>query len=265
MSSTQPIGLLDSGFGGLSVMSAIREEFPNEDLIYAADCACAPWGDREESFILERVNLIVNYLLERGIKALVLACNTATAVAADSLRARLQIPVIGIEPAVLPAARATFSKVIGVLATVKTIESERYQRLKTLVENPAVEILDCPCPGLMECVEAGEFHTPNTRELIKKYILPLISKGADQLVLGCTHYPFLSDEISRIAGEHVMLVNPAPAVARHMRTVLTELNALTDNTTPGSAEYLVTGANAEREQILQFLAGPQARLNNLVL
>ena len=263
MSSNEPIGLLDSGLGGLSVMSAIRAEFPHENLIYAADCGHAPWGNRDDTFIAERVDAVVEYLLSRKIKALVRACNTATAVSAERLRARLSIPVVGIEPAVLPAARATRTKVFGVMATVKTIESERYQRLKHLVEDPAIQILDCPCPGLMECVEDGAFNTPETRSLIASFVEPLLEKNIDQLVLGCTHYPFLHDAIGEVAGPGVALINPAPAVARHLRTVLADIDALASRQEAGTDEYFVTGANALRERVLQTLTNPAAKLQNL--
>ncbi len=261
--STQPIGLLDSGFGGLSVMSAVREEFPHEHLIYAGDCGYAPWGDRDDAFIMARTNALVDFLLSKGIKALVLACNTATAVAATALRARLSIPVIGIEPAILPAARATKTQVVGVMATVKTIASTRYQKLKAHVQDPNIRFIDCPCPGLMECVEAGAFHTEETRSMLKHFIRPMLDEGIDQLVLACTHYPFLSDEISRITGHGVSLINPAPAVARHLRTVLLEHNMLNADLCAGNSEYYVTGANSERARVLHALTTPEAALNEL--
>ena len=197
-----PVGILDSGFGGLSVYAAVKKLLPGESTVFAADCAGAPWGDRSDEYILERLEGLVGFLLSRNVKAIVLACNTATAVGAAVLRARLSIPVIGIEPAVLPGCRETKTKVIGVLATTKTIRSAKYRHLRTLA--PAdVKVLDQPCPGLMDCVEKGAFHAPETVELARRYVAPLVKEHADRLVLGCTHYPFLSDVLHEVAGPGV--------------------------------------------------------------
>ena len=200
-----PIGILDSGFGGLSVALAVRAAMPAEDLVFAADCAFAPWGDRGADFIDQRVHAIVDFLRSERIKALVLACNTATAVSIDTLRTELSIPVVGIEPAVFPGVRETETGVVGTLATVRTIASERYRHLSANAlawakENRPmpVSILDCPCPGLMECVERGEFKSAHTLTLLEHYIAPLLAKGTDRLVLGCTHYPFLHEAIEAI-------------------------------------------------------------------
>lgn len=261
--SNQPIGLLDSGFGGLSVMSAIRAQEPLQNLIYTADCGFAPWGDRDDAFIQKRVDTIVDYLLSRDIKALVIACNTATAVSAEALRERLSIPVIGIEPAVLPAARATQTKAVAVMATVKTIDSERYASLKARVEDPEIQIIDCPCPGLMECVEAGAFHSKTTRQLIEHFVSPLLEHNIDQIVLGCTHYPFLEEEIQAVAGSHISLINPAPAVARHLYSVLDEKGMLSKSAVAGTEEFYVTGANPERERVLRVLWHKEVLLKEL--
>ncbi len=256
--SNLPIGILDSGFGGLSVMKAIRDILPKETLIYAADCECAPWGDRDNDYINERIDVLVSFLQAHHIKALVLACNTATAVGAQRLRDTLSIPVIGIEPAVLPAMRATQTGVVGVMATVKTIESEKYANLKTHVD-ATTRIIDCPCPGLMECVEAGEFHSPHTQSLIQHYVEPLLKEGVDQIVLGCTHYPFLSEAIQSVAGPGVTLIDPSPAVARHLAHTLEEANLLANNV-QGSESFYVTGANRERAKVLHHLWSPDAQL-----
>ena len=220
-----PVGILDSGFGGLSVYAAVKKLLPGESTVFAADCAGAPWGDRSDEYILERLEGLVGFLLSRNVKAIVLACNTATAVGAAVLRARLSIPVIGIEPAVLPGCRETKTKVIGVLATTKTIRSAKYRHLKTLA--PAdVKVLDQPCPGLMDCVEKGAFHAPETVELARRYVAPLVKEHADRLVLGCTHYPFLSEVLRDILGPEVELIEPGPAVANVAHARLVNINAL---------------------------------------
>ena len=256
-----PVGILDSGFGGLSVYAALRKLLPGESTVFAADCAGAPWGDRSDEYILERLEGLVGFLLSRNVKAIVLACNTATAVGAAVLRARLSIPVIGIEPAVLPGCRETKTKVIGVLATTKTIRSAKYRHLKTLA--PAdVKVLDQPCPGLMDCVEKGAFHASETVELARRYVAPLVKEHADRLVLGCTHYPFLSDVLHVVAGPGVELIDPAPAVVRQLERRLAANDALSDGFSP-EHRFFVTGANERRETVLRLLAGENARLEAL--
>ena len=164
-----PIGVLDSGLGGLSVLKALREELPNEQFLYCADCAHTPWGDKPESFIVERTRAIVHFLLRKQAKAVVLACNTATAAAADILRKELSIPIIGIEPAVKPAAAQTRTGVIGVIATRRTTESARYlSLLRRFAGN--VKVVTVAAPGLMECVERGDFNSETTRKLLLKYL-----------------------------------------------------------------------------------------------
>ncbi len=267
----RPIGILDSGFGGLSVLRAIRGELPHEYCIYAADCAFAPWGDRTDAFINERVDLVVKFLLAKNIKALVLACNTATAVSAARLREVLSIPVVGIEPAVLPAVRQTANGVVGILATKKTIASAKYAKLKKQAQEWAgkngkapVEILDCPCPGLMECVEAGAFEADYTKALITRYVKPLVAEGADILALGCTHYPFLAKALQEIAGPGVKLCDPAPAVARQLRRRLAECGALApESASPTDFEFFVSGCDADRQTLLERLWKPGAKFREL--
>ena len=198
MTSELPIGILDSGFGGLSVARAVRARFPDERILFAADCAYAPYGDRDEGYIMERLDRIIGYLTGRGVKAIVFACNTATAVGVKSFRERLSIPIIGIEPAVFPAVRHTRCGVVGVMATTTTIRSRKYAEVReralewAAVSRPMkVEVVDMPCPGLMECVERGDFGSETLEALLKKYVDPLACAGADEIVLGCTHYPFL--------------------------------------------------------------------------
>lgn len=257
-----PIGILDSGFGGLSVWRAVRRELPFESTVFAADCAGAPWGDRSDEYILERLAKLVDFLLSRRIKALVLACNTATAVGAAKLRAELSLPIVGIEPAVLPGCRETKTNIIGVLATTKTIASAKYRHLKEQAPGH-VQVLDAACPGLMDCVEKGAFADPDTFALAERYVAPLVLAGADQLVLGCTHYPFLSEALQRAAGPEVSLIDPAPAVARQLRRRLASIDALAPETNSPRFDFFVTGATPEREAVLQRLAMPEAHLDSL--
>ena len=256
------VGILDSGFGGLSVARAVAELLPQENLVYAADCGFAPWGDRTDDFILERTHALVSHLLRKDVKAIVIACNTATAVCAESLRAELSMPVVGIEPAVLPGARTTRTGIIGVMATTKTLASAKYRHLKSIAPKE-VRIIDCPCPGLMDCVEAGEFRTPHTMALLREYVEPLVEAGADTLVLGCTHYPFLSDAIRLTAGPGIRLIDPAPAVARQLKRRLDEPGLLNDTKKAPARIFCTTDANEARERILRLLWTDNAVLQKL--
>lgn len=273
MTSELPIGILDSGFGGLSVARAVRARFPDERILFAADCAYAPYGDRNEGYIMERLDRIIGYLTGRGVKAIVFACNTATAVGVKSFRERLSIPIIGIEPAVFPAVRHTRRGVVGVMATTTTIRSRKYAEVReralewAAVSRPMkVEVVDMPCPGLMECVERGDFGSETLEALLKKYVDPLACAGADEIVLGCTHYPFLANAISRHAKD-AHLIDPAPAVAEQLGRRLADLDllapALPDRQTGMDAamdEFRATGADPLREFVLKRLWGKDARL-----
>ena len=208
-----PIGVLDSGLGGLSVLSSLRQTLPLEDFVYCADCGNAPWGDKTSEFIIDRCRDICRYLIEtHHAKCIVLACNTATALAADVLRREFSLPIVGIEPAVKPAVAASRTHTVGVIATRGTIESDRYQSLLTRFAQDS-RVISIGAPGLMECVEKGDFSGPQTRALLEKYLLPMKAQGIDKLVLGCTHYPFLSETITQILGPDIELIEPGKAVA----------------------------------------------------
>jgi len=212
----RPIGVFDSGIGGWSVLREIRRELPDESLIYVADSAYAPYGGRPDAEVAARAHALASFLVERGAKALVLACNTATAVAAASLRASFSLPIVAMEPAVKPAAALTRSGVIGVLATRRTVESEQLARLRD-AHGRDVTILCHAAEGLVERIEAGDFDGPHTLALLMRYVQPLRERGADVLVLGCTHYPLIRPVIERIAGPDCQVLDPAPAVARELR------------------------------------------------
>lgn len=216
----RPVGVLDSGLGGLSVLSALRRHLPDENFVYCADSGNAPWGEKSPEFIIERCRDICRYLIEvHGAKCIVLACNTATAFAADVLRRELTLPIVGIEPAVKPAAAASRTHAIGMIATRRTVGSRRY---RSLVERFCrdVDVVTVAGVGLMECVERGEFDTPETVALLEKYLLPLRAHRIDKLVLGCTHYPFLAPAMRAILGPDVELIEPGAAVAAVTRTRL---------------------------------------------
>lgn len=223
---TAPVGVLDSGLGGLSVLRALRQRLPHEDFLYCADCGNAPWGDKSVQWVTERCDEIAHFLVSvHGVKALVLACNTATAAAADHLRTWMPIPVIGIEPAVKPAVQMSRTHCVGVLATAGTIASPRYQSLLTRFADGA-DVISVGAPGLMECVERGEFETPATLSLIRRYVEPMLEKGIDTLVLGCTHYPFLTQALRCVVGPDVTILEPGDAVAAVAETRLADTAGL---------------------------------------
>lgn len=214
-----PVGVFDSGMGGLSVLREIHQYLPDENLIYVGDSAHAPYGDRSAAHVRSRSQAIADFLLDQGVKAIVIACNTATAEAAEQLRETMDVPVIGLEPAIKPATLLSKSGVIGVLATQRTIESKR---LLGLTERYAKnkKVLAQACPGLVELVESFELDTPNTKKLLAHYILPLLDRGVDALILGCTHYPFLLPAIRKITGDEIQILETGKPVAKHLKTVL---------------------------------------------
>ena len=238
-----PIGVFDSGVGGLSVLRNIRTELPAEDLLYVADSAHAPYGDRPEAFIQARAFSVVEFLLARGAKAIVVACNTATAAAAAALRARYDVPIVAMEPAVKPAAEGTRSGVVGVLATSRTLASSRFLRLVDTHGN-GVQILVQPCPGWVEQVERGELTGPRTGRLVEQHVRPLLNRRADTLVLGCTHYPFLRPLIEATAGPSVNIIDPAIAVARQLRRRLEGAGLTAPSERTGHQEFWTTGEPA---------------------
>lgn len=265
MRQNQPIGFFDSGWGGLSIMKTARQILPSEDFIYVADCANAPYGDRTHEFIVDRARKIARFLFEsQEIKALVIACNTATAEAIDTLRKELpQAPIVGVEPAIKPAVALSKKHCIGMISTTRTASSDRYrQLLKRYGQNS--HILSTGCPGLMDCVEAGEFNTATTRELLHRYLDPMLEAGIDTLVLGCTHYPFLSDTIASIVGPEVTLYEPSLAVSRRLQTLLKDAQALRENHT-GKECFYVSGLNEQRKSVACRLWGNATLFENLAV
>ncbi len=225
MSAPYVIGIFDSGVGGLSVAREIRRQLPHEQLLYFADSAYCPYGGRPVEEIRARSLAIGGYLIEHGAKVLVVACNSASGAALEALRETYSLPVVGMEPAVKPAALTTRTGRIGVMATAATLAAERFDRL---MENYArdVEVVAQPCPGLVELVEEGEFTGESVREALTRILEPLRQADVDAVVLGCTHYPFLQEEIARVLGPQVTLIDSAPAVARQTRRVLEERGML---------------------------------------
>jgi len=235
-----PIGVFDSGVGGLSVLRHVRALLPHEDLLYVADSGHAPYGDRSPSWIRARSLQLAQWLASQRAKAIVVACNTATAAAASALRAHLALPIIAMEPAVKPAAAATRTGVVGVLATTGTLESARFAALlDRFAAN--VDVVTQACPGLVERIERGELDTPSTRALVASFVAPLLARGAETIVLGCTHYPFVRDAITAATGPEVTLVETGAAVAREVSRRLAAAGLLAPADRAGRAGLLTTG------------------------
>ena len=226
--SEAPIGVFDSGIGGLSVLRHVHTLLPDESLLYFADSGFAPYGEKPEQVIVERTVAITAFLLTQNIKALVVACNTATAAAIAGLRTRYpDLPVVGVEPGLKPAAARTRTGTIGVLATANTLSSEKFLKLEAQVAHDAgVRFLLQACNGLAHQIEKGELRSRETVQLVERYVAPLLAQQADTLVLGCTHYPFVEQLIREIAGPNVAIVDTGEPVARQLQRVLTQRGLL---------------------------------------
>ena len=220
------IGIFDSGVGGLSVFREIRKLLPEEGYIYYSDNAHCPYGEKTREYIIDRARSITELLLSKGADIIVIACNTATAAAIATLRKEYDVPFIGMEPAVKPAAAKTKSGVVGVLATAGTLKAEKYLTTRGRYADE-VRFVEHVGEGFVELVERGTLNGEYAETIVGKSLMPLLDEGADTIVLGCTHYPFLSETISKVAaatcpGHEVVIIDPAPAVAKHLLEIMTE-------------------------------------------
>ena len=220
------IGIFDSGAGGLSVFREIRKVLPDEEYIYYSDSANCPYGEKNVEFIIDRCRQITEFLINEGVEIIVVACNTATAAAIRTLREEYPIKFIGMEPAIKPAAQLTRTGIVGVLATSGTLKSEKYLRHKEKYASD-IRIVEHVGEGFVELVEAGITSGTEAEATVKSSVEPLLEAGADTIVLGCTHYPFLSDTIQLVSSRlvpdrDVTIIDPAPAVAKHLLDVMNE-------------------------------------------
>lgn len=239
-----PIGVFDSGVGGLSVLRHLRDALPHEDFLYVADSAHAPYGALSSDAIRTRTFRIADFLAEQGAKLLVVACNTATAAAVAELRERCVVPVVAMEPGVKPAAERTRSGVVGVLATAGTLESARFFSLVSRHAG-AADVITQPCPGLVERIEAGDLRSADTERLLRSYLEPLLARGADVIVLGCTHYPFLRPLVEAIVGADIAVLDTGAAVAREVtRRLQTEGLLRTDERRGGERFWTSADSHA---------------------
>ena len=263
-SSSAPIGVFDSGVGGISVLKHIRELMPHENLIYVADSKHAPYGNQTPEFIQARSFQLAEFLLNQGVKALVVACNTATAAAVTGLRERYsELLIIGMEPAVKPAVAATKTGVVGVLATSGTLKSAQFA---ALLEHygQGVQVVTQACVGLVECVEKGELASASTRALLKRYVQPLLEAKADTIVLGCTHYPFVRPLIEDLVGKDVVLIDTGAAVAKHLKHRLQENELLSALGEVGSVSFWSNNEGVNAEKVISALWGDQVSVTHLI-
>jgi glutamate racemase len=239
MSRQAPIGIFDSGLGGLSVAVEVRGLLPLEDIVYIADSAHCPYGGRPLEEIQARSIAVTGALVERGAKLVVAACNTASGAAIEALRATFSVPIVGLEPAVKPAAATSRAGRIAVLATPATLMTARFNRL---VDNhgSGVEVIKVECPGFVELVESGQLGGDAAMSSVERILEPVIGRGVDRVVLGCTHYPFLREVIGEVLGPDVQILDSGAAVARQVRRVLSQTELLSDDGS-GSFRLLTTG------------------------
>lgn len=259
--SDAPVGIYDSGVGGLSVLREIRAALPAESIDYVADSAHAPWGDKPPGYVRERGLKLARFLVEQGVKAIVIGSNTGTAGSAEAVRAALTIPVIGIEPGIKPAVAATRTRVIGAIVPAAVGESDRLASLLDRFGSD-VRVVVQPVPGLVEFVEAADLDSPALRRKVEGYIRPMLDAGADTIVLGSTHYVFLKDVIDEIAAGRVTLIETGAAVARQLGRVLEERGLLAAGGT-GRERFWTSGDAATSTRVISRLLGRAVNVERL--
>lgn len=254
-----PIGVYNSGVGGLSVLRAIHSQLPNEATLYFADQAKVPYGERPLEEVRKLGEGITRMMINQGAKLIVIACNTASAASLKYLRDLFpKFPFVGMEPAVKPAAEQTLSGKVGVLATPSTFHGELYA---SVVDRFAkdVQIFEATCPGLVKQIERGYLNTFLTRRILQQALQPMLAEGVDTLVMGCTHFPFVIPLIQEIAGESVRVIDPAPAIARQTERVLIRYDLLRSSSATPTHHYLTSGDPIRFSRLLKQLLGVQAR------
>jgi glutamate racemase len=257
-----PVGVFDSGVGGLSVLEEIRALLPDESLDYVADSGHAPWGDKPVEFVRDRSLKIGRFLVGQGAKAIVIACNTGTAAAADTLRGKLTVPVVAMEPGIKPAAAATRSGVVGAIVTAMMSDSDRMASLLDRFGH-SVKVIAQPAPGLADRVEDADLDSPALRALVVRYLRPLIDAGADTIVLGSTHYVFLKAVMAEVAGPAVTLIDTGPAVARQLSRVLGDRGLSAPAGAAARERFWTSGDVATSERVMSTLLGRRVSVGEL--
>jgi len=258
-----PIGIFDSGVGGLSVLRVIREQMPEESVIYFGDQGHIPYGPRSMEQIRNFSEAITNFLLGQDAKIIVVACNTASAAALKYLREKFQdIQFVGMEPAVKPAAEHTQTGKVGVLATPATFQGALYASVVERFAN-GVELLQNTCPGLVQQIEQGNLEGEETRRILEDALLPMLEKNIDTVVLGCTHYPFVIPLIQRIVGDNVRVIDPAPSVAKQAQRLLEAGGMQSQSSTRGDVKLYTSGDPASLKSMLLMLLGEDGEVEGV--
>ncbi|MBR8461075.1 glutamate racemase [Burkholderia dolosa] len=260
-----PIGIFDSGLGGLSVLRAVRAHLPAESFIYVADARYVPYGERDDAFITERTIAIGEWLVGQRAKALVIACNTATAQSIAAARERLAIPVVGVEPGIKPAVQQSASGVAGVLATQSTLRSARFQALLER-HGAGCRFICQPGHGLVQAIERGDTGSPALRALLADYLHRMLDEGADTVVLGCTHYPFLIATIRDIVGDRLSIVDTSDAIARQLVRVLDQHDLRApDDTRAAPPRFCSTGEGRQLQALASTLLALDAPVESIIV
>ncbi|MBR8317182.1 glutamate racemase [Burkholderia dolosa] len=260
-----PIGIFDSGLGGLSVLRAVRAHLPGESFIYVADARYVPYGERDDAFITERTIAIGEWLVGQRAKALVIACNTATAQSIAAARERLAIPVVGVEPGIKPAVQQSASGVAGVLATQSTLRSARFQALLER-HGAGCRFICQPGHGLVQAIERGDTGSPALRALLADYLHRMLDEGADTVVLGCTHYPFLIATIRDIVGDRLSIVDTSDAIARQLVRVLDQHDLRApDDTRAAPPRFCSTGEGRQLQALASTLLALDAPVESILV
>lgn len=263
ISSNLPIGIFDSGIGGISVLRAIREQMPEESVIYLGDQGHIPYGPRPMQQIRDFSETITRFLLERGAKIIVVACNTASAAALKYLRETFpDVPFVGMEPAVKPAAEHTHTGKVGVLATPATFQGALYASVVERFAND-VELFQSTCPGLVQEIEQGKLNGETTHRILAEALVPMLEKNIDTVVLGCTHYPFVIPLIQRIVGDGVRVIDPAPAVARQIGRLLEAKHLRYHPGAKGDVTFYTSGDPETLRALLPRLLGESGEIQNI--
>lgn len=241
--SNKPIGFFDSGVGGTSVWKEVNQLLPNENTIYLADSKNAPYGEKPKETILKYSIKNTEFLLKKGCKLIVIACNTATTNTISTLRELYNIPFIGIEPAIKPAALQSKNNAIGVLATKGTLSSELFAKTTEKYASE-ITIVEQVGEGLVDLIENGKLNSPETKKLLEIYIKPMLALGVDYIVLGCTHYPYLIPQIKKIVGDNVAIIDSGEAVAKQTKAILQKNDLLNINADKSTHQFY-TNTNTE--------------------
>jgi glutamate racemase len=260
--AASPIGVFDSGVGGISVLRAMRQQMPSEAIIYFGDQGHVPYGPRPMRQIQNFSEGITNFLLAQDVKLVVVACNTASAAALKYLREKFRdVQFVGMEPAVKPAAETTRTGRVGVLATPATFQGALYA---SVVERFAkgVELLQDTCPGLVQRIEQGDLRGEATRRILEEALLPMLEKNIDTVVLGCTHYPFVIPLIQEIVGDKVRVIDPAPSVARQAKRLLERRGMLNRSEGRGKVQFYTSGEAPAMQAILPLLFGEEGEVQH---